>query len=1190
MASPSTHPELEKIGRDLIRWRAETILTWCIACLAAVAGLLGTLDFLFHVGRAGRWLTGGLMLALLAGALWLLHRVLRHRFSTQGVAARVEQAFPELDNHLINYVQFTHNPESNPFKTAYVERTESPWRNIDVRRMKPAKQHQRSRLALALALALLLVPAAFFGKAWGVAVWRMVNPFTRIEPVTLTRIVGIAPGDVTVLQGEPVILTCTVDGFEGHEVLIDIDPADADTASFSLGRVSSVREQAFSRRIARATTELRYRFRAGDARPSPWHTVTPRPPPALTDLYMTIAPPAYTGLSEVRRDAREGEHVVPQGSEVAWSVTANTPLESATLQVGDGDPMSLVQADVAWVATTAIVSGRVARIRARDVHGFPVEEEVRFRLKPDHPPVIQVVSPQGRVVLPPGESPRIEFQVHDDYGLVRVTVEEAGFEESNDTVVARAAWDLESSTTFHEVWKSATSAPRGRPSTFRVVARDNNPSADGPASSPAIVFNARDHGEAARERGRLEERAMAALHQVVELQRRNILQTETYRTALSRTTAEHWEQTAERQRTIRSRTKELLANPIEPLGGMTPAIRDLYVNEMSHAVTALAGVAAAEPASRNAPSAEALHLQEKILRQLTLAQAAAAEARIARRMTGLSAMLGALVRDQGQALKQTREFAETRAEVGPALVDTQDALAEDVTAFREACDAESSEVRAGDAALADTLEDIALRCEEAGIRNDMVMAAEHLDQNLPAEAVPFEDRALLHLNELQALFDGVRLKAEQDQRTAMLEAVGQAREKMSRMHELHERMLEAMDSVREQEDKNDEMVDLLESAYEDLIGNTKEVLLEVPTDLHVFTDLNVANDLVEDVFSVYEEIEQVEGSEEWTDQEAVERAFAKEEIVLDMMAETMDRLDDMEMWLEDIPDHDHVTTETFDREEMPESGIAVGSLATEVQDLITDLLDEPDALNEAADDGATTHALPDWEAGWKVEEGDIASYGAKGKSGSQTPDHKEQDGRSNVGRQGMSVGETAAGSGTISEGDKDIEARRTEDPTQSGQIDLAGQADTRATGGGKLGTGKADDLGMAGGVERMDSTEEGSWEGMAALMAKQADSVYARASMKNVRVDDLKEAAHFLRQSADAVARGHIAQGQEFKRLAVTSLQKARAELAAGPSGAMNLERTAPVLNDTMEDGLDLAPPQYQDLVAEYYKALSKEL
>ena len=225
-----------------------------------------------------------------------------------------------------------------------------------------------------------------------------------------------------------------------------------------------------------------------------------------------------------------------------------------------------------------------------------------------------------------------------------------------------------------------------------------------------------------------------------------------------------------------------------------------------------------------------------------------------------------------------------------------------------------------------------------------------------------------------------------------------------------------------------------------------------------------------------------------------------------------------------------------------------------------------------------------------MEEGDTVTFSAKGKSGNEAPDHKEQDGRSNVGRQGMSVGETAAASGTISEGDEEIEERRTEDPTQSGRIELAGEADTRATGGGKQGSGKADDFGMSGGAKRMDSMEEGSWEGMAALLAKQADAVYAKASLKKIRVGSLREAAHHLRQSGDAVARGDIGQMREFRELAVSSLRRARAELSAGSSGGLEVEGTADILGDVVEGGPDLAPAAYRDRVAEYYRALNEAL
>jgi hypothetical protein len=341
---------------------------------------------------------------------------------------------------------------------------------------------------------------------------------------------------------------------------------------------------------------------------------------------------------------------------------------------------------------------------------------------------------------------------------------------------------------------------------------------------------------------------------------------------------------------------------------------------------------------------------------------------------------------------------------------------------------------------------------------------------------------------------------------------------------------------------------------------------------------------------VFQEIEQVEGSDEKTAADITEQAYAKEDIMLEMMEEAEDRLDDMEMWLGETPDDIKVTTEAFDREEMPESGIATGALGTEVEDMIGELLEDNEEMNEAADDSATTHAMPDMPMGWEVMEGDISSFAAKGKSGNEIPDHKEQDGRSNVGRQGMSTGETAAGSGTISEGDDNIEERRTEDPTQSGQIDLDGEADTRATGGGKLGTGKADAEGMSGGVERIDSNEEGSWEGMAALLARQADAIFAKASLKNVRVDSLKNAAHHLRQASDAVARGDIDQISEHRRLAIASLQRARAELAAGPSGAIDSGGSAGVLNDVIDTGPDEAPAKYRERVAEYFKALNDAL
>ena len=608
------------------------------------------------------------------------------------------------------------------------------------------------------------------------------------------------------------------------------------------------------------------------------------------------------------------------------------------------------------------------------------------------------------------------------------------------------------------------------------------------------------------------------------------------------------------------------------------------------AVDSLQSIPTTEEAKKPALAAEAVSLETKILRHLSFAISAAGEAKIERRVAGLSALLEALLRDQGSALKQTRAIAESKAKIGKQIVDAQDKIGGDMAAFLTACKEEAAQAAQTDAAMAGTIDRMMAKAAELKIRNDMVVAAERLDQNLPAEAITLEDRAITGLKSLQAMLDQIKLKEEAEKRELLVAAVKQAKEKLAKLEALSQKMKEAMETVKGQKNKDDKAMDEMEEAFAEVQANIKEALLEIPTDLHIFTELNVANELVEDVFAVFQEIEQKEGSEKDGADKVKELGFAKEDELLAQMGEASKRIDAMEMWLQEKPDELKVTTEAHDKAEMPESGIALAELAAAAQDLVGDLLKEEKKMADKADDSATNHAMPDFPAGWDVMEGDIASFGAQGKSGNQTPDHKEQDGRSNVGRQGMASGETAAGSGTIGEGDKNIEARRTEDPMQSGKVDLAGKADTKATGGGKRGTGKADAMGMGGGSERVDSKEAGSKEGMAALMARQADALYAKASMKNVRVDSLKAAAHELRQSADAIAKGDIEQMREFRKMAISSLSRAATNLSAGPSGAMEAKGTTGALDDVIESGPDQAPPKYRDKVAEYYKALNGAL
>jgi len=166
----------------------------------------------------------------------------------------------------------------------------------------------------------------------------------------------------------------------------------------------------------------------------------------------------------------------------------------------------------------------------------------------------------------------------------------------------------------------------------------------------------------------------------------------------------------------------------------------------------------------------------------------------------------------------------------------------------------------------------------------------------------------------------------------------------------------------------------------------------------------------------------------------------------------------------------------------------------------------------------------------------------------------------------------------------------TQDPGQSGQVQADGKTDEKATGGGKQGSGSADEFGMAGTGKRMDSTEAGSLKGLEALMAR-TESLYVKASLMNLRTESLGDAAHHMQQANDAIAAGlPISQVREYQRRATASLKRAQTELGSGVSGSADEGGGAPAIENVTEGATDEAPATYRTLVNEYFRALNESM
>ncbi len=1180
--------QLQHIGRRLVRWEAARRAAWWTGGWLGLLWALGLGDLVLRFEQPGRMAAAALLLATAGVALWDSGRKWRRLLPPPAVAARVERAFPALDNGLINFVLFGLRPAPSPFERVYLARGVPGWSAVRVDALRSWREDTKAALAAALAVLLLIAPWAWAGATWTNSLARVINPFSKRAPVTLARLVAVSPGHAAVEQGHPVRMECRAHGLRGQRVFLDLWPENDRSATLDLGRLEGRGEELFAYEMPRVTSDLRYRFRVGDAR-SERYRLEALPPLALTAARVRVKPPAYTWLTERVFDGLKELPSVPDGSTVELEIEAVLPLESA--QVTDGrEPAVRFEADgPVWRARLAPPVGGTLQISALDRHSRETRTEIRLQREPDRPPTVRIVAPVGVVALPAGGQPRLEWEASDDYGLARVLVERIPAEGSGASAGAVVqAWTFDSGAA---AWASNWTAAMadfdfGVTNWYRVVAEDTRePGPPNISRSAAVGFvTAASDERAAAQRAQAAD-AASSLARLIEMQRRNLADTKGLQAAIEKSRPDQWTKAADVQEQIRRMGGELLQGR-QALGALAGLLRALHEGAMADVVQVLRRAAEADVGERTSLGGRAIALQESILRQLTYAGEAAERVQQHAEVSGLLAMLDALIAGQHAVWKETRALPDG-AEPPKALPQRQDRLSEDTTLFVRAARKEAEANRANDPPFAQAAELAATLCETGRVAAVMTAAAEEIEKRASRQAAPLQEQALNGLRAAQGILNAWRAAQAEKEAADMLETFREVKDRFAKMIELQSDVVEAIRNALEQKDRSDKETDELEEEIAQLKLGLQDALLQVATDLQVFPEAPIGNDLVQDCYQVYEEMKQIEGSEEGA---ITELGLQKEDEILELLRTPAKRLDDSEMWLAPAPDAVKRNMEAFDIEEIP--NITVVPLLTEMEDVISDLLKQNEEQKEQADDSASNQGSADLPAGWGTMEGEWNNYSAKGKSGNEAPEHKEQDGRSNIGRQGMANGETVAGSGKINEGDPNIERRRTQDGSQSGQVQEEDHSKAVATGGGKQ-SGYGDDKGMSGttGPRRDAMGGQGSVETLEAMLRRDTEAVYGKASLMRVQTGALDEAVRNLRLAEEAAAKGlPISQVREFQRRAAAALVQTRSQWTgayltdwSGGAGRTDLgdEQTASAAEE--------APPEYRELVSKYFKALSEE-
>ncbi|MEI8371131.1 MAG: hypothetical protein WCJ31_22120, partial [Planctomycetia bacterium] len=253
----------------------------------------------------------------------------------------------------------------------------------------------------------------------------------------------------------------------------------------------------------------------------------------------------------------------------------------------------------------------------------------------------------------------------DDFGLSEVAVEEVTPEASReDKGTGLERFPADGAKEFRRVWASATSPTRRSGDiAYRIVARDNRPDQPNESLSANVIFRIPTQAEFDKLQNELEKAALGGLQKMIDLQKRNLSDTVTLRDFLKDSTAAQWTEATERQKQIRAYMRDLLANPLKPLGGLTAGAQKLYAGEMVLAIDALQSLPDADA------DIEMLSLPHEILgaHERTIAGALAVQidsGRFRERRPGLFAAAGAEIAEQ-VVVRHGPVVVDAGAEIGP---------------------------------------------------------------------------------------------------------------------------------------------------------------------------------------------------------------------------------------------------------------------------------------------------------------------------------------------------------------------------------------------------------------------------------------------------------------------------------------------------------------------------------------------
>ncbi|MEI6604316.1 MAG: hypothetical protein WCP35_03325 [Verrucomicrobiota bacterium] len=1177
---------LARAGRALKLGRSLTALACGSVAAGVVLGIWLVADARVRFGSTGRWI-GFVAFALpLAAAIVQSVRSGLRQLDDAALARRLETSTGRNDNALVNAVQLDRSLDgSSPWRAILLGELAGLWRGIAWQRVYDWRVLRRWASGAAVIFLLGLAMFAWRPNEFRQRVGRVLLPASEIAPLTRTRVVSVAPGDRVVSRGTPLAMQVTLAGVAPADVWLVVAKADGSVERLATQR----RPGAMTWAVAYKWMEAgRYWFEAGDAR-SFERRIDVQAPAKVLARVLTIVPPPYTKLPNARVPDGSAWPPIPDGSDVTLEWTFDRGVKKLFVDNGAAKA-SLLDKPEAWKLTGRPALNRAWSTHWTDTSGLTDQARVAFNLKADEAPRVRLIQPTGEeeVLLTRDAALHLTFEASDDYGLAEVAVFRGSPEKPDGRVIQSWKPGTLSFKQSIDIQLSRWLAKQECEAWFCVAARDGNDvTGPGRTLSRMLVVRIVTADELRRATENRQGEALGSLDDLLRLQQTNLDATRTLLHASANTADGALATVAERQVRIEQAAGQLVAATPAGSAAWRNVLAALLAKELPQAVLALREAVTAKPTARRNPLAKAEALEAAILARLKSLPADLRDEASGAAVRDLIGRVEALFTRQ-KAL-HSRTIKAVKGE-GEAIAGDQDSLADESRTVRQALADGAHNASLGDAAFRVVLDKAAALMAETKIYEQMIRSAEQCEGEHFSEAAALSKQVLVDLARVLELLNTSQRSTAGDKADSLKESAADIHEKLEALVEQQRAVVEKSKALAAKDQFSPEDVAVakeLAAKKEELAKLIEQML----TDAHALPDLRPMNELREELTKIYEDVIQQDTAQAAAGElKPSEIAVQKEESLLTDLEKAAKTAADMEMWLPDKNETTKWLMENFDLTEMPE--IPNLPLPDAFTDLVGDLLKEQEGLADQVQDAASNNAFAVNPAnGWEVADGPMPGFNAQGKSGNTPPNKNEQTGRSSGGREGMSSGEMVNQRADHLEGSS-IDARRTNDPMQKGQVQDDGPpADAKATGGGKAG-GVSQRAGMTGeaplrAVNTPDRILNNALAAEQALLAQQTAKSYATARLFYLRSGAMPEVAKLMDESRDALKSGRLADYEALHRRIVAGLRKLGDGSTTNDVNVLGSGGSRFVGEKRLPGGADVAVPAgYQQPVDDYFRSL----